>query len=104
MRLCTGCASDTEGMATEQKHAVGSASQRSGFSLASTAACWTHCKIFSKLSALGPVSHLISAGRTQSWGEGHNRLDYGIATNRLDYGILGGRQPYSDVGSALCPL
>ena len=83
MRLCTGSASYTEDMATEQKHAVGSASQRSGISLTSTAACWLHCSIFSKLSTLGPVAHLISTARTQSWGEGHNRLDYGLATNNL---------------------
>ena len=68
----------------DQPHSeVGSASQRSGISLTSTAACGLHSRIFFILSMLGPVAHLISAARTQSWGAGQNRLDYGIATNNL---------------------
>ena len=68
----------------DQPHSeVGSASQRSGISLTSTAACGLHCSIFSILSTLGPVAHLNSAARTQSWGAGQSRLDYGIATNNL---------------------
>ena len=64
----------------DQPHSeVGSASQRSGMSLTSTAACRLHSRIFSILSTLGPVAHLIS----QSWGAGQNRLDYGVATNNL---------------------
>ena len=71
----------------DQPHSeVGSASlprQRVGFTAGSSQ------KIFSRLSVLGPGAHLISAARTQSWGEGPNRLDDGLGTNNLSRRIYG---------------